>query len=167
MSSSLLTTSTSHQKITSSYEHSLPNTVNMLNSVNKPAAASPKPVLSSCSLTSATVDLVLTMPSSLLTTSTSHLNIPSNYAQSSKHSYHVKYNNQPCTIRLQPHSSYCLSCFSHCWLCSVTIMYQVVSLPHLQLITRPSFPIMQSTLLCRIQLLTLQSPAVMVPLHLQ
>ena len=72
MLSSHLTTSASHQNITFSYENSVANTLNVLNSVTNP-------VLSSCSLTSATVDLVSAMPSSLLTTSTSHQNITSNY----------------------------------------------------------------------------------------
>ena len=72
-SSGTLTTSTSYQNITSNYEDSLANTLTMLNSV---------PVLSSYSLTPATVGLVSAMPSSHLTTSASHQNITFSYENS-------------------------------------------------------------------------------------
>ena len=75
MPSSLLTTCTSHQNITSNYKRSLANTLNISNSTTNP-------VLSSYSLIPATVGLVsatagfasdtINAPSSLLTTSTNY-----------------------------------------------------------------------------------------------
>lgn len=96
--SSHLTTSTSHQDITFHYENSVANTLNVSNSVTNP-------VLSSCSLTSATVDLVSAMPSSLLTTSTNHQNITSNYEHSLANTLTMSNsttNPVPCSYSLTP-----------------------------------------------------------------
>ena len=73
--SSLLSTSTSHHNIMSSYEqHNAVNTLTVLNSASNPGP-------SSYSLTPATVGIVSAVPSSLLSTSTSHHNIMSSYEQ--------------------------------------------------------------------------------------